>query len=95
MGFERLVQQGFDLLRVANRGHASDFLPCVLQDELGGGPADLARAQLFGDLADVYPGGAAGQDEQRDAVDVEHQAVGDSRDVAAQRGGGSCRRRDL
>ena len=37
---ERLVREGPDLFEVANGGYSTYVLAGVLQDELGGGPAD-------------------------------------------------------
>ena len=95
MVLEGLVQQRPDLFRVADRRYAAYFLARVFQDEVRGGAADLAGAQLCGDLPDVHFRRAAGQDQQGSTVEFEHQAVGDGRDVAAQRGGRGGRRRDL
>ena len=71
MHLERLVQEGPDLLGVANGGYSTYVLTGVLQDELGGRPADPAFAQLSGHQLCVHPGGTTGQNQQGVPVQVE------------------------
>jgi hypothetical protein len=67
-----------------DRGDPADLLTGVLQNELGGRPADPAALQPAGQLLRVDPMGTAGQHQQRRVVDGEHEAVGDRPDLAPQ-----------
>jgi hypothetical protein len=69
---------------MAQGRHSAYFLACVLQHEFRLGTADLADAQLIGHHRRVHLRRAAGQYEQRFAVELENQAVGDRGHVAPQ-----------
>ena len=78
---------------MAHRGYSAYMLTRVLQDEVGGGPADSAFTQVLSHQLCVHAGCTAGQDQQGLAVEVEDQAVGDCREVAFQcLGRRGCRR---
>ena len=73
--------------RVPDGRDATDGLAGRGAHELGGGAAHAFGADDRGDLPGVDPVRAGGHHEQRRAVGVEHQRVGDLPDLDAQRGG--------
>ena len=81
---QRLVDDGAQPARVAGRRHSPDDLVGRGADQLRAGLADRGGAKDAGQVIGVDAMSAAGHHEQRLAVAVEHQAVGDRTDLAAE-----------
>lgn len=95
MLFQRGIQDGPDPAGVAQRGHSTHFLTRVLQHECRLGAPDPAGPKLICHECGVNLGSAAGKDQQRFAIDIEYQAVGNSCHLAAKDRRCSCGRRHL
>ncbi|WST01092.1 hypothetical protein OG448_03000 [Streptomyces sp. NBC_01171] len=97
------VDQGAYRLRMARRGHAAHILAGGREDEhrVRAPDSRAGHAHPAGDTAGVHAVGAAGEDEQRVAVDGEEQAAGDRGHRTAElgrrsgRGGGRGRELDF
>jgi SAM-dependent methyltransferase len=84
------VHQGPDRAGVAHRGDAADGLTRPLTDRTGVGSSHLRHAGKPRQPGGVHAVRAAGHDEERRPVRVEHQAVRDRAEFAAELGG-RCR----
>ena len=84
---ERGVDQGTDRGRVPDRGDAADRLAGVLRTNSGVARLSCGQAERGGELRGVDPVRARGEHQQRGAVRVEDQRVGDLADLDAEGGG--------
>ena len=82
------VHQGPDRAGVAHRGDAADGLTRPFTDRTGVGSSHLRHASEPRHPGGVHAVRAAGHDEERRPVRVEHQAVRDRAEFAAELGGG-------
>ena len=85
-----------DLSGVAHWRYSAYFLARVFQHEVGLGAANLCLCPAVSATSRcIYFGRSTGEDEQRLAIELEDQAVGDCSDFTAQDSRGGGRRRYL